>query len=57
MAKHRRSCRWAFLEAGVEGIMKNLREGVDMVTVREAIRNPRAMNADGEAAVYGHIHV
>ena len=57
MAKHRRSCRWAFLEAGVEGIMKNLREGVDMVTVREATRNPRAMNADGEAAVYGHIHV
>lgn len=23
---------WAFLEAGVEGIMRNLREGVDMVT-------------------------
>ena len=26
-------CRWTYLEAGVEGIMRNLREGVDMTTV------------------------
>lgn len=25
--------RWAFLQMGVERIMKNLRDGVDMVTV------------------------
>lgn len=25
--------RWAFLEAGVDGIMRNLRDGVDMMTV------------------------
>lgn len=37
--------------------MRNLREGVDMVTVREAIANLRAANADIESAVYGHLHV
>lgn len=50
-------CRWAFLEAGVEGIMRNLREGVDMVTVRGAMANLRLMNTDVESAVYGYIYV
>lgn len=37
--------------------MRNLREGVDMVTVRGAIANLRLMNTDVESAVYGYIYV
>lgn len=29
------SYRWAFLESGVEQIMRNLKDGMDMATVRQ----------------------
>ena len=49
--------RWTFLQTGVEKIMRNLREGVDMQTVGGSFHAFCGFTADFNDSVYGDLHV
>ncbi len=59
MEKLTRRCdrRWTFLQAGVEGIMRNLKDGVDMATVSAPYKSPAISLLILDSAVYGNLHV
>ena len=50
-------CRWSFLQFGVEKIMRNLREGVDMKTVGGSSHALIGPAANINISVYGDLHV
>lgn len=49
--------RWTFLQAGVEGIMRNLKDGVDMATVSTIRGECCIYLLILESTVYGNLHV
>ena len=49
--------RWTFLQVGVEKIMRNLREGVDMQTVGGSSPMFMEHTANISVSVYGNLHV